>query len=637
MSRIIKAKAYTNGEVGYISWQIDSMIHGCLGFEITRVFPDDPTQNKILAAWVPFTGQSNPDWAPQDTSVWPVQKLSWRDLTLIKSRDSIQSRAQGFKVQYLIRPVVAATAGLDPVIPTLPVTYKGTPVALSYVDEGLTTNVVLVGTQYGNIRATFTNGILATQALAHILSSQGSSLKTALQTDIKQTGNAVRTYLAGEVLNTLKMLLLKTQATPGASLKMAIYEFDDQELYNTLIAVKDRVEIVLSNTSNDASKGQPPAWDKENSPFRQALEAAGVKKYDRFFNNDHIGHNKFVVYLEGGQPKSVLTGSTNWTPNGMCAQSNNATIIDSEEVAQYYDNYFEALKKDTALFTVPSPTSAPTNNVQGSVFRTSNIPGNPPVTLGDGSQVTVWFSPNTIKTTPDKTTVPPDLSQVYSLMRKAEKAIFFAVFLPGTATDTNPNDIMTNIITEAISLGTLDTSLLVYGAISSPMAMPVGDQSPASAAVTAAVSGAKGAVPTTYDKGNVHIIRAFNLTADDITGDFKTELLSAGAAIIHDKIIVIDPFSPNATVIFGSHNMGFKASYGNDENLVIIQNNPALVQAYAIHVLDVYEHYRFRAVQEELKEENKPGFDGFLSVSDGWLADDLNSAVKGSLSDYMCG
>jgi hypothetical protein len=74
--------------------------------------------------------------------------------------------------------------------------------------------------------------------------------------------------------------------------------------------------------------------------------------------------------------------------------------------------------------------------------------------------------------------------------------------------------------------------------------------------------------------------------------------------------------------------MGFKASYANDENLVIIQNSPALVQAYAIHVLDVYEHYRFAAVQQELHEQGKTGFDGFLSTDDKWLRDDLANSAK---------
>jgi len=71
--------------------------------------------------------------------------------------------------------------------------------------------------------------------------------------------------------------------------------------------------------------------------------------------------------------------------------------------------------------------------------------------------------------------------------------------------------------------------------------------------------------------------------------------------------------------VMGSHNLGYKASYENDENLVIIRNNPALAQAYAVHVLDVYEHYRFRAVQEEIIAQGKQPWDGFLETSDAWL------------------
>lgn len=82
---------------------------------------------------------------------------------------------------------------------------------------------------------------------------------------------------------------------------------------------------------------------------------------------------------------------------------------------------------------------------------------------------------------------------------------------------------------------------------------------------------------------------------------------------------MIDPLSANAVVVTGSHNLGYKASYENDENLVIIRDNPRLAQAYAVHVLDVYDHYRFRAVQQELTQQHKPKEDGFLETDDSWL------------------
>jgi len=634
MSKIIKTSAYSNGEIAYLGWQVSEMIPGCLGFAILRQFPDDPTQNKFLAAWVPFKGQSNPDWEPQDTSVWPIQKLSWRDLTLIKSRNSLNQRAQGFRVQYLIRPVVAFRVGLEEVKTTNPKTYQGDVVRLAYLDEGLQTNMITVTNQFGPVRATFNNGILSTQWLSNVIKKQNPpKVKKFLLNSIAAPGNAIRTYLAGQALDTMKLLIQAAQANPNASLRLALYEFDDLELYNLLFTVKDRIEIILSNTgANDKAK---QIWDTENKTFRGNLHAAGVKITDRFFNNGHIGHNKFVIYLENGVPLKVLTGSTNWTPNGLCAQSNNAAIIEDKAVGAYYNAYFDALKADNDGFSAPNPNSDPTSNVQGKAFRGLNAKGNAPVTMADGSQISVWFSPNTPSGTVNKKVTPPDLSAVYSLMRKAEKAIFFAVFLPGMSDVAAQGDILTNVITEAISIGQKDNSLLVYGSISSPMAMP-NYVKPKKGGSDDDDEDDKTPQPATYDSQNVHIVRAINLSTDDIVGNFEAEQLTLGNAIIHNKIIVIDPFSENPAVILGSHNMGFKASYGNDENLVIVQGNKLLVQAYAAHVLDIYEHYRFRAVQEELHEEGKREFDGFLSIGDGWLEKARSATGKGSLADYLC-
>jgi hypothetical protein len=64
---------------------------------------------------------------------------------------------------------------------------------------------------------------------------------------------------------------------------------------------------------------------------------------------------------------------------------------------------------------------------------------------------------------------------------------------------------------------------------------------------------------------------------------------------VHSKTIVIDPFSENCAVITGSHNFSDSASTKNDENLVIVRGNAKLVQAYALHINGVYDHYSWRA------------------------------------------
>src|SRR5262249_40141943 len=83
---------------------------------------------------------------------------------------------------------------------------------------------------------------------------------------------------------------------------------------------------------------------------------------------------------------------------------------------------------------------------------------------------------------------------------------------------------------------------------------------------------------------------------------WRKEIYKYGHAIIHDKVIVIDPLGKHPVVIAGSHNLGFRASSNNDENMLIIRGNRGLAIAYATHVMDVFEHYRSRWISGNHKE-----------------------------------
>ncbi len=131
-------------------------------------------------------------------------------------------------------------------------------------------------------------------------------------------------------------------------------------------------------------------------------------------------------------------------------------------------------------------------------------------------------------------------------------------------------------------------------------------------------------------------MRAAALAKTDAPGDFDPEILKVGIAIVHDKIVVIDPLSDACVVATGSHNDGYKASYENDENLLIIEGNKALAQAYAVHVLDVYDHYRYRAWQAQNRAEHKATFDGYIDADDRWLKNYV-TAPKGDIAQYFLG
>lgn len=61
----------------------------------------------------------------------------------------------------------------------------------------------------------------------------------------------------------------------------------------------------------------------------------------------------------------------------------------------------------------------------------------------------------------------------------------------------------------------------------------------------------------TPEREDPRVIAATALDRSKLPPGWKPELLQAGFAIIHDKIVVIDPFDDeNCTVVTGSHNLG---------------------------------------------------------------------------------
>src|SRR3954464_14914351 len=97
------AIALGNNDVAFIAWSYDDPIDECLGFAVYRQSTSQPAPTP-LPAWVGFEGQTNPNWQPSTTEVWPVQKFSWRDLTA----------AAGGTYTYEVVPMVGRPGALTP-------------------------------------------------------------------------------------------------------------------------------------------------------------------------------------------------------------------------------------------------------------------------------------------------------------------------------------------------------------------------------------------------------------------------------------------------------------------------------------------------------------------------------------------
>jgi hypothetical protein len=115
--------------------------------------------------------------------------------------------------------------------------------------------------------------------------------------------------------------------------------------------------------------------------------------------------------------------------------------------------------------------------------------------------------------------------------------------------------------------------------------------------------------------------------------DWEQELLGASMVMIHSKCIVIDPFGEHPVVMTGSHNLGPKASEKNDDNLVIIEGNAALAQAYAVNIIAIYQEYRFR--HYVAKNAASPNAWHGLEDNDTWQQGHLTGDAEGELQFWL--
>src|SRR5215831_5768945 len=309
------AIALANNDVVLVAWRYAQPIDGCLGFEVSRQENGTTADGNWvpLPAWVGFKGDENPQWTQKTTTLWPIQKFEWKDLTA----------ARGKSYGYRIVPMVGTPGNLEP-----------------QMRHALYTNTASLTPQRGSFSVYFNRGILSTQFVAHQIKSgtEGTPNYRVLKSRIDQPGDPLRSALAGQIIEGVEVLLDRA-VTKGGSCYAALYELDDTELVQRLAGMKEgQLHLILSNAGTA---------DATNAPARQTLHESGVDITDRFLPTNHIGHNKFVAYVDAAnEPKAVLLGSTNWTDTGLCAQSNNALVVESASLADAYVAYWKQLKSD---------------------------------------------------------------------------------------------------------------------------------------------------------------------------------------------------------------------------------------------------------------------------------------------------
>ena len=194
--------------------------------------------------------------------------------------------------------------------------------------------------------------------------------------------------------------------------------------------------------------------------------------------------------------------------------------------------------------------------------------GKDPVTGRDGASAQIWFAPVT------KTV---DLESARERIDDAVDGILFLMFNPGPQ-GTLLNDIVARTRPDS---PTYDANLHIHGVL---------NQDPQT--TTHPIIGL-------FHRGERTDADLDVVLPARVDSDFGFWLgeLSYSMVMVHSKCIVVDPFGQRPSVMTGSHNMGPKASGKNDDNLIIIDGQPKLAEAYAVYIMGVYNQYRWRYYQ----------------------------------------
>lgn len=428
------------------------------------------------------------------------------------------------------------------------------------------TPVVTIGAETpGEISCFFNRGIVASQWLARLLPEAHPD--KALRKIIATPGDATRNFLGGPARAKLVELLQQTEKDHG-HIYAALFELNDPELIPLLQALGKRAHIVLGNGSVK-HKG-----DDENADARHALRMCDVR--DRMTAPRALAHNKYLVLCDTHQtPQAVWTGSTNWTETGLCTQANNAVLVRNAALARAYVEHWKALA-DAGDASPPG------------LFEENGTPH----TVRGLNGTTLWFTPMHGQA---------DLEQAGELIRGAKEGILFLMFDPGPR-----GTLLSDIIDLASPSGqNYDPDLYIQGVL---------NQNPGTA---------KNPV-TLFNRGEKINSNADVVLPAAIPGPLEywvkeLKRLSGTFAMVHSKVIVIDPYGEKPVVMTGSHNMGPKASGVNDENLLLIAGDGELASQYAGNIMQIYSQYRWR--QSVMSQHGKPKWSG-LADDDKWQIQD---------------
>lgn len=387
-------------------------------------------------------------------------------------------------------------------------------------------------------------------------------------------GQAAYDWLSRGLLESIITFIEKATGE-GFSLRVAIYEFQWPAILTALAAAARRgVDVKVLYDAIENAKEDPVRKNEE------AIEAAGIGALCQGLTEGKIMHNKFIVLLKNGAPIEVLTGSTNYTENGLFGHLNCSHIVNDTNVAAKYLTYWTELQKDQPIADLRPWDDA-----------NSAKPPNPP----DAGTNEV-FSPQTGKST---------LTRYVDIAGDAKRALFMTFAFGMTA------------------------FVPIYQNVDGILHFALMDKEGTGRGAAAA----KETVDKIRELKNAVIAVGQNITLNEFDRWLK-ELSGIPAADfvrwVHTKFMLVDPLSNDPIVITGSANFSGASIDTNHENMLVIRGDKRVADIYLGEFMRQFTSYAFRDAAKASSQDGNFRPQDLIS-DDTWMKRYEGAGTSGEL------
>ena len=474
-------------------------------------------------------------------------------------------------------------------------TYKITPRyivngQLLAIDKTLTVNVKIDVSPYNlnNVELGFTRGFVSSIAYAKRFNVENNRVRPpkaqdTLLFDVKQIADTARRFneqtrqmedvpytfeeqhkwLGWQARERVRTFLDEALADNTLTVKAFCYDLNEPEVCKRLLALakQNRLSMILDNSG---SHGEADSFETDfETAFKTATNPTAM--YRGKFKA--LAHSKVFIHLKNGKAVKVLTGSTNFSTNGLYINSNHVLVFKNPNIAQLYANVFDGAFGDANM-----------NNFKDNQFGINDFTFNEP----NAPKMTITFAPHR------KEDAQRIFDRINAKITQADTTdLLFAIM-----SDTSQSSIL-----DAVKTQVRNQAVYTYG-ITDTISKKDEDYS-----------------VFLYKPGERKGIRiAAKGIANVLPPPFGTVAKIDGYAI-HHKFIVVNFKGLDPVVYCGSSNLAFGPEQRNGDNLLEIRDKD-IVTAFAIEALRLVDHFHWR--NKELDTTKSLHLDDLSTPNKAW-------------------